>query len=241
MEFGAEKIFLELDGETEDVFVEEVQDGIANCAKEQADAWLLDAQENRVSGGGIKKLGEMISRLTLKRGNGNATRIQPRFAGNASGYDAMVAQRGAAERAAGQAVADRKAGLQSAAEQAELNRLRELGLESRDADEHFLPTDHLMEEEVAPRSTRSSCSTQSGTPRPPARRRFRSCSRPSTSRRPTSSLRQSQRCTAPAGPPASQSSSDRRGSTWSRSTRATRCRTQCIASTLGPGTSATTS
>ena len=47
----------------------------------QADAWLLDAQENCVSGGGIKKLGEMISRLTLKRGNGNATRLQPRFAG----------------------------------------------------------------------------------------------------------------------------------------------------------------
>ena len=38
------------------------------------------------------------------------------YLGNASTFDAVVAQRGAAERTAGQAVADRKAGLQSAAE-----------------------------------------------------------------------------------------------------------------------------
>ena len=45
MEFGATQIFVDLHGDTEDIYAEEVNDGIANCAKEQADAWRATAQE----------------------------------------------------------------------------------------------------------------------------------------------------------------------------------------------------
>lgn len=45
MEFGSNKVFVDLHADTEDIFAEEVNDGIANCAKEQADAWRATAQE----------------------------------------------------------------------------------------------------------------------------------------------------------------------------------------------------
>ena len=49
MEFGSNKVFVDLHGDTEDIFAEEVNDGIANCAKEQADAWRATALEVSVA------------------------------------------------------------------------------------------------------------------------------------------------------------------------------------------------
>lgn len=39
MDFGNDKVFVDLFGDEEDVYKDEIIDGIASCAKEQAEAW----------------------------------------------------------------------------------------------------------------------------------------------------------------------------------------------------------
>ena len=45
MEFGAGKLFVDTFGESEDIYKDECDDGIASCAEEQAAVWLLESQE----------------------------------------------------------------------------------------------------------------------------------------------------------------------------------------------------
>jgi actin-related protein len=92
-------ILSEVAKETEDFYEDEVQDGIANCAKEQAEAW---AQEAAETGQGqsefIRRLLQLTGSLKDKRiaatragAMGTKTRLQPRFQkGMSSKYDAVV-------------------------------------------------------------------------------------------------------------------------------------------------------
>ena len=60
MEFGSSHLLCERDTEVEEIYTDDVTDGIASCAKEQAEAWLLEAAEQ--GGAGEKKRREKNTR-----------------------------------------------------------------------------------------------------------------------------------------------------------------------------------
>lgn len=53
MEFGSDVCFVDEHGDTEDIFQLEINDGLANCAKEQAQAWRDAADEEGRSNAGF--------------------------------------------------------------------------------------------------------------------------------------------------------------------------------------------
>jgi len=109
MEFGSAILLATTLKETEDIYEDEVNDGIANCAKEQAEAW---AQEAAETGAGqsefIKRLLGLTGGLKDKRvaatragAMGTKSRLQPRYQkGMSAKYDAVVRERAGQEHLA---------------------------------------------------------------------------------------------------------------------------------------------
>lgn len=109
MEFGSKAFLISTVEETEDIFEDEVNDGIANCAKEQAEAWIEAAAESG------EAPSEFVSRLLSMTGAlkdtrvaktragamGTQSRLQPRYQkGMSDRYDAVVRARAAKEQKA---------------------------------------------------------------------------------------------------------------------------------------------
>jgi len=106
MEFGSAVLFASALKENEDIYEDEVNDGIANCAKEQAEAWAQEAAETGVEQSEfIQRLLRMTGGLKDKRvaatragAMGTKTRLQPRFQkGMSAKYDAVVNERAGQE------------------------------------------------------------------------------------------------------------------------------------------------
>jgi actin-related protein len=102
MEFGSAALFVSTLKETEDIYEDEVNDGIANGAKEQAEAWAKEAAETGMQQSEfIKKLLQLTGGLKDKRiaatragAMGTKSRLQPRFQkGMSAKYDAVVHER----------------------------------------------------------------------------------------------------------------------------------------------------
>ena len=66
MEFGADVCFVDVHRDTEDIFQLEVDDGLANCAKEQAEAWRDAADEEGRSNEERHVIETVISRSSTK-------------------------------------------------------------------------------------------------------------------------------------------------------------------------------
>ena len=45
MEFGSKYLFLDISKETEEIYQDEIEDGLASCAQEQAEIWEVAAEE----------------------------------------------------------------------------------------------------------------------------------------------------------------------------------------------------
>jgi len=102
MELGCKVLFASDVQDTEDFYEDEVNDGIANCAKEQAEAWAQSAAEAGVElSGFVRKLLQEAGALKDKRvaasrsgAMGTKSRLQPRYnKGMSSRYDAVVRDR----------------------------------------------------------------------------------------------------------------------------------------------------
>mmetsp|Transcript_122420 Transcript_122420/g.391427 ORF Transcript_122420/g.391427 Transcript_122420/m.391427 type:complete len:192 (+) Transcript_122420:62-637(+) len=107
MEFGSDVLFVSTVQETEDIYEDEVNDGIANCAKEQAEAWAQEAEET--GAGASQFIGRLLKltgslkdkRVAATRAGamGTTTRLQPRFnKGMSSRYDAVCGARAGQEQ-----------------------------------------------------------------------------------------------------------------------------------------------
>ncbi|CAE8639603.1 unnamed protein product [Polarella glacialis] len=125
MELGSKVILCTAVGETEDIYEDEVKDGIANCAKEQAEAWAQAAAETGEEAPDfIRRLLELTGALKDQRvaatragAMGTQSRLQPRFQKGMSGrYDAVVQARTSQEHRAQQARAAEAAAAFQAAE-----------------------------------------------------------------------------------------------------------------------------
>lgn len=84
MEFAANKIFIELDNETEEIYSDEVTDGVANAAEEQCQVWALEAKEQKSDSKFVEELLKLAVKLAGKRvgesrsgAMGTQTRVQP--------------------------------------------------------------------------------------------------------------------------------------------------------------------
>ena len=114
VEFASPLLFADVDAEREEIYRDEVDDGIANCASEAAEAWAQEAEEQGIlsKADGDSKAAFVRELLTLCRATkstrraeagrhghgqgemGTVTRAQPRSIGGASQrYDAIVAAR----------------------------------------------------------------------------------------------------------------------------------------------------
>eukprot|EP00041_Stephanoeca_diplocostata_P022556 m.539834 g.539834 ORF g.539834 m.539834 type:complete len:1135 (-) comp22093_c0_seq3:103-3507(-) len=137
MDFGAPVAFNDVFKDSEDFFELEIQDGLANCAKEQALAWREAAIEEQADEEKLRVIDDIIRKCTMKR-DAAQTRVQPRFGKNAAKYDGIVAGKVQTERTAVRAAASHVHTKQQCGEEAELRRLKELGLTSRSAVEHYV-------------------------------------------------------------------------------------------------------
>eukprot|EP00927_Polykrikos_kofoidii_P046270 TRINITY_DN40486_c0_g1_i1.p1 TRINITY_DN40486_c0_g1~~TRINITY_DN40486_c0_g1_i1.p1 ORF type:complete len:1293 (-),score=220.03 TRINITY_DN40486_c0_g1_i1:94-3972(-) len=103
MEFGGSRLYFAPGAaETEDIYEDEVHDGIANCAKEQADAWAATAAEDgKEQSDFVKRLLMATNGLKNKRvadtrhgAMGTKSRLQPRFQkGMSAKFDSVVSAR----------------------------------------------------------------------------------------------------------------------------------------------------
>lgn len=102
MEFGSSVFFMSTVRETEDFYEDEVNDGIANGAKEQAEAWAQEAEET--GAGDSQFIGHLLQltgalkdkRIASTRAGamGTQSRLQPRFQkGMSARYDAVCGAR----------------------------------------------------------------------------------------------------------------------------------------------------
>ncbi len=138
MEFGGPRAWADVFGDTEDLFEDELVDGIASCAEEQAQAWREAATEDGVDMGFVQSLLALTSTYTSKKGSamragamGCKSRIQPRNAnGAAQEFDRRCDTRMAQERAARERRAAQLASLAAQARVEEQQRLAAMGLAS---------------------------------------------------------------------------------------------------------------
>jgi len=102
MEFGSTSLFVRAVKESEDIYEDEVNDGIANCAKEQAEAWAQEAEETGAKQSDfINRLLQLTGGLKDKRiaatragAMGTKSRLQPRYQkGMSAKYDAVAQKR----------------------------------------------------------------------------------------------------------------------------------------------------
>ena len=125
--------------ETEPIYEDEVNDGIAHAAKEQAEAWQAAADEDGIESIFVRELvalttKEMGKRNTSRAGEfGTQSRLQPRYQKNrAASYDAVCAERVHGEKAATAKQRQAAAAAQAEAEREERERLNRLGLKSEE-------------------------------------------------------------------------------------------------------------
>jgi len=125
MDFGSTALLASILVETEDIYEDEVNDGIANCAKEQAEAWAQEAAETGVGESQfISRLLQVTGAMKDKRvaasragAMGTKSRLQPRFQkGMSSRYDAVCGARVGKEKAGHQERSKDAAVRQEAAE-----------------------------------------------------------------------------------------------------------------------------
>ena len=105
METASNTIFLPINKETEEIHKDEISDGIANCAEEQAQAWAEAAKDkdnaNCESLAFVEELLNMTRKYKAERagkvraaGIGCKTRLQPRFQkGQQQKFDRVVNER----------------------------------------------------------------------------------------------------------------------------------------------------
>eukprot|EP01113_Clastostelium_recurvatum_P010241 TRINITY_DN1504_c0_g1_i4.p1 TRINITY_DN1504_c0_g1~~TRINITY_DN1504_c0_g1_i4.p1 ORF type:complete len:204 (-),score=55.09 TRINITY_DN1504_c0_g1_i4:66-677(-) len=102
MEFGSECILADIYNETEEIYQDEVDDGIASCAEEQAKIWAQEAQDDQEGTNSREFNQRLVNLLAAYKGGsgarqgalGTQTRLQPRFQkGKVSQYDQIVNQR----------------------------------------------------------------------------------------------------------------------------------------------------
>eukprot|EP00928_Gymnodinium_smaydae_P039803 TRINITY_DN27113_c0_g3_i1.p1 TRINITY_DN27113_c0_g3~~TRINITY_DN27113_c0_g3_i1.p1 ORF type:complete len:1272 (+),score=228.98 TRINITY_DN27113_c0_g3_i1:66-3881(+) len=104
MDFGSRCLFSARTTDLEDFYEDEIKDGIANCAKEQAEAWAQEAAESGASSSNNEFLQQLLKltgslkdkRIAATRAGamGTKTRLQPRFQkGMSSRFDAVCGER----------------------------------------------------------------------------------------------------------------------------------------------------
>jgi actin beta/gamma 1 len=135
METASKFAFAHIDEDIEEIYEEEIADGIANAAEEQAQVWAAEAEEqreysdNNSRGDFVKNLLALTKSYVSKRNSGAAataarqgamgtkSRLQPRFMkGKQAAYDRVSAQRAESEKCSAQKVAVRKQALAAQAE-----------------------------------------------------------------------------------------------------------------------------
>jgi hypothetical protein len=85
MQFASQFVLVDIEDEQEEIFKDEIEDGIANNADEQATVWAKEAQENpetsTISGEFLTELTQMTKAAKNQRSGafGTKTRLQPRF------------------------------------------------------------------------------------------------------------------------------------------------------------------
>merc|ERR1719456_853215 len=102
--FGSSAVFCSSCQETEEIYEEDIQDGIANLAMEQAQAWALEAEETGDAGYVAELLSltkRCVAQRTVRAGAlGTTSRLQPRFQkGKSTYFDQIVGARTATEAA----------------------------------------------------------------------------------------------------------------------------------------------
>jgi hypothetical protein len=103
--FGSKALLSDPFGETEEIYEEDIQDGIANLAHEQAQAWALEADETGESGY-VRELLKLTSQCVAQRSArngalGTQSRLQPRNQkGKSVEFDRLVGARTVAETTA---------------------------------------------------------------------------------------------------------------------------------------------
>ena len=135
-DFASSVLLADIHGETEKVWTDEVTDGIAHAAKEQAEVWALEAQEQGNDTAFITELVALTSKCIADKNAasragemGTKSRLQPRHQkGKTHEYDRAVSARVQNEQQ--QQVARRQRGKaqRAAAEKEQEARLRALGL-----------------------------------------------------------------------------------------------------------------
>lgn len=113
MEFASKFVFADIDHVSEDIYIDEVEDGIASCAEEQARVWALAAEElasgvaevkaeDLSNAAFVRELQQMTAQLKAQKSNdggkrvgglGTTTRWQPRLQpGKQAEFDRAVLQ-----------------------------------------------------------------------------------------------------------------------------------------------------
>ena len=119
--------FAHIDEEQEEIYSEEIQDGIANCAEEQAQVWAKEAEEQQAysddcsNADFVKNLLQLTKKFVNKRNTGAAasasrqgamgtkSRLQPRYQkGKTAQYDRVAKKRAEGEKQKLQKVEMRK-------------------------------------------------------------------------------------------------------------------------------------
>ena len=106
MDFASSVIFADIHNEKEQVYTDEVNDGIAHAAKEQAEVWAIEAEEQGSDTGFVRDLVSLTSKYISARAGqqragelGTKSRLQPRYQkGKALEYDRVVSARVRDER-----------------------------------------------------------------------------------------------------------------------------------------------
>ena len=100
MEFASKNVLFDPHQEQEEIYKDEVEDGIANNADEQAKVWQQEAKENpessTISADFLRELNQMTNDSKKKRSGafGTQTRLQPRFQkGKQQQFDKLVNNR----------------------------------------------------------------------------------------------------------------------------------------------------
>ena len=103
MDFATERLLVDIDGEKESIYEDEVNDGIASCAEEQALIWVEASQEDdQADRSFLRSLVALTTKYTAKDSGtarsgmmGTKTRLQPRFqsATAMASYDRLAEER----------------------------------------------------------------------------------------------------------------------------------------------------
>lgn len=137
MEFGSKHAYADLFEDTEDIFLEEINDGIASCAEEQAQAWSMAASEEKLDSTFVTQLLKLTQSYAGKKGSdarmgalGTKSRLQPRFrTANVAVYDKKCIERVGQEALSTAARGAKNDTMRLQAEKEEQDRLRSLGLD----------------------------------------------------------------------------------------------------------------